>query len=68
MSPQQKKNLWEELNTMSLSLALHILEPYITEGGSTTCSLFLIFFLQPLALALSGLLKHFLQLLLLEME
>ena len=53
---------------MSLPLALHVLEPYVTEGGITTCSPFLIFSLQPLALALSGVLKPSLQLLFLEME
>lgn len=36
-------DLWEELNTASLPLALHVLKLYVTEGGITTCSPFFIF-------------------------
>lgn len=38
-----ENDLWEELNTTSLPLALRVLKLYDTEGGITTCSRFLIF-------------------------
>lgn len=47
---------------------LHSLELYVTEGGITMCFPFVIFFLQHLVLALSGLPKPFLQLLFLETD
>lgn len=52
----------------ALPLDLHSLELYVTEGGITMCFHFVIFFLQHLVLALSGLLKPCLQLLFLETD
>lgn len=61
-----ENNLWKELIAVSLRLPLHVFELYITEGGTITCPHFLLFFLQPLALALFGLFKLSLHLLFLE--